>query len=76
MKCLSLFVKIIVDFVVDDFCFIHSTLRVFFFVLFPLIVRSFMLDLCRFFIHFSVAADLFVYCLIHSFVCLIDSVLL
>ena len=72
MKCLSLFVKIIVDFVVDDFCFIHSTLR----VLFPLIVRSFMLDSCRFFIHFSVAADLFVYCLIHSFVCLIDSVLL
>lgn len=30
MKCLSLLVKIIVDFVVDDFSFIHSTLSAFF----------------------------------------------
>ena len=39
-----------------------------FFLLFPLIVRSFMLDSCRFFIHFSVEADLFVCSFIHSFI--------
>lgn len=39
-----------------------------FFFLFLLIVRLFMLDSCRFFTHFSVAANLFAYCLIHSFI--------